>query len=327
MIPWPAYLLAFAAVFCPLAAAAVCAGKLWRAWRRRRSKLEDPPRWFERPRAWVTSAVFLLLFTGGAFYSWKIEPNWLEVTYTELPVSGPILGHDRFRIVHLSDLHLEELGAREREVLEAVRRAGPHLIVLTGDYMNARGAQGPFATFLQVLRDVKPMHGIYGVGGNWDGKFPVKELFEASEARYLQDDYHRPPPRFGRNLLIVGQDYYPVRSLGQLLEGAPEESFRLLLHHSPDAVEQLSQGRIDLFLCGHTHGGQVRLPLYGAVVTLTKQHKRFEQGLYTVLPPESVNPAGTPMYVSRGIGMSGGALPRIRFLARPEVAIIDLVSR
>ena len=77
--------------------------------------------------------------------------------------------------------------------------------------------------------------------------------------------------------------------------------------------------RVDLFLCGHTHGGQVRLPFWGAVITLSKYHKRFESGLYDF--------EGVPMYVNRGVGCEGGSAPRVRFLCRPEVAVIDLVSK
>jgi predicted MPP superfamily phosphohydrolase len=73
-----------------------------------------------------------------------------------------------------------------------------------------------------------------------------------------------------------------------------------------------------LFLAGHVHGGQVALPYYGALLTLSKFGKRFERGLY----PDA---DGFPMYVSRGIGMEGGRAPRVRFCARPEVALIELV--
>jgi predicted MPP superfamily phosphohydrolase len=76
---------------------------------------------------------------------------------------------------------------------------------------------------------------------------------------------------------------------------------------------------VDLFLCGHTHGGQVRLPFWGAVITMSKHHKRFESGLYDV--------GGVPMYVNRGVGCEGGSAPRVRFLCRPEVAVFDLVKK
>jgi hypothetical protein len=72
---------------------------------------------------------------------------------------------------------------------------------------------------------------------------------------------------------------------------------------------------MDLYLCGHTHGGQVRLPFYGALVTFSRYGKKYEAGEYIV--------GNTVMYVNRGVGMENNA-PRIRFLTRPEVALIEV---
>jgi len=79
----------------------------------------------------------------------------------------------------------------------------------------------------------------------------------------------------------------------------------------------LSPLGVDLYLAGHTHGGQVRAPLYGAIVTFSEFGKRYEMGPYRV--------GGTMLYVNRGIGFEP-ELPRVRFLARPEVAVIDLIG-
>jgi len=73
---------------------------------------------------------------------------------------------------------------------------------------------------------------------------------------------------------------------------------------------------VDLYCAGHTHGGQVALPFYGALVTFSKYGKRFETGLYRV--------GETRLYVSRGIGMEGGKIPRVRFCSRPEVTVIEI---
>ena len=70
---------------------------------------------------------------------------------------------------------------------------------------------------------------------------------------------------------------------------------------------------VDLMLAGHVHGGQVALPFYGALMTLSRHGKRFEQGLYE-LP-------GMNLYVNRGIGMEGGSAPRVRFASRPEITL------
>ena len=73
---------------------------------------------------------------------------------------------------------------------------------------------------------------------------------------------------------------------------------------------------IDLYLCGHTHGGQVRLPIIGAVLTSSQLGKRYEMGLY--------QGGRTHMYVSRGIGLEGLSAPRVRFLAPPEITLVTV---
>jgi predicted MPP superfamily phosphohydrolase len=76
---------------------------------------------------------------------------------------------------------------------------------------------------------------------------------------------------------------------------------------------------VDLYLAGHTHDGQIRLPLYGALVTSSVYGRRYASGLF--------REGDTTMYVSRGIGFEGGGLPRARFLCRPEVVSVDLVGK
>ena len=91
----------------------------------------------------------------------------------------------------------------------------------------------------------------------------------------------------------------------------------MLLYHYPDMIEEAAGPKLDLYLCGHTHGGQVALPLYGAMITLARHGKKYESGRYTV--------GGTTLYVNRGIGMEGGRVPRVRFCARPEITVLDIV--
>lgn len=266
--------------------------------------------WLRRPWAFWPAVGFLILYAGVLVYSATVEPVWIETTHTEIPAPRPVLGHQRFRIVHLSDLHIEEFGDREREVLELVRRANPHLILLTGDYANHKDA-GP--AVVAFLRELRAPYGVFGVGGNWDSKFPVRDWFAEAGARYLADEWVR-VAEGRRELHVIGLDLRPKRTLAELMEGMDSESVKIVLHHKPDAIDALASAKADLFLCGHTHGGQVCLPLYGAIVP-----RRFERGLFRAYD--------TPVYVNRGVGMEGGGVPRIRLLARPEVAVLDLVSR
>jgi hypothetical protein len=81
-------------------------------------------------------------------------------------------------------------------------------------------------------------------------------------------------------------------------------------------VESLEGLNVDLYLSGHTHGGQIALPLYGAIITLSKFGKKYESGMYTV--------GDTILYVNRGIGFEPRPAPPIRFCARPEITVFDI---
>jgi hypothetical protein len=273
--------------------------------------------WVDRRPVWGSAAILLALYGGCFAYGYGIEADWVEVTRTEIPAREPILGQDRFKIVHLSDLHLERIGTRERRVVEAVRAERPHLVLLTGDYMNHRGAGPALREFLEAL---EAPYGVVGAEGNWDPKFITADLFARSGARLLVDDTLLLEGG-GKKLRVAALGIRPMKSLQEILPSADDGVPTIFLHHLPDAVDELaarSTGqRVDLFLCGHTHGGQVCLPFWGAVVTLSKYHKRFERGRHEF--------GGVPMYVSRGVGMEGGAAPRVRFLSRPEVAVIEWV--
>ena len=104
--------------------------------------------------------------------------------------------------------------------------------------------------------------------------------------------------------------------LKKLIELAPANSTRILLYHSPELMPMAQQYPIDLYLCGHTHGGQVRLPGYGAILTSSALGKRYEMGRYTE--------QNTTLYVSRGIGLEGLSAPRMRLLCKPEITLVQL---
>jgi predicted MPP superfamily phosphohydrolase len=104
--------------------------------------------------------------------------------------------------------------------------------------------------------------------------------------------------------------------LQDLAGQVPTDAYSLLLYHTPDLIESASAAQINLYLAGHTHGGQVRLPFYGAIITASRHHKQYEMGAYTV--------GETFLYVSRGLGMEGYGMPRLRFLCPPELVLFEL---
>jgi len=104
--------------------------------------------------------------------------------------------------------------------------------------------------------------------------------------------------------------------LRSLLADAPPGAYTVLLYHTPDLMPQAAALGVDLYLAGHTHGGQWRLPGFGAILTSSRYWKRYEAGLY--------REGQTRLYVSRGLGLEGFGTPRARFFCPPEVVALTL---
>lgn len=251
-----------------------------------------------------------------------IEPFSLRLSQVHL--NGPALIPGKsLRILHLSDLHVERSGPREHRLLEHVEETQPDLIVLTGDYPNIDFKHDPttWADTRAFLGQLSAPYGVYAIPGTpaVDTALALETIFDGLEITLLQDNTH--------HLVFEGGDLYilGVSNLGydrdrhvldDLMRNIPRDSTTLLLYHKPDLVEQADALGVDFYLAGHTHGGQIRLPFYGALITGSRFGKTYESGLYSL--------EHTQLYVSRGIGMEGLGMPRARFLCPPEAVLIQL---
>jgi len=242
-----------------------------------------------------------------------VEPFWPEVTHTRFasPLVAP--GARPVRIVHLSDFHCERTVRLEERVPALVAAERPDAIVYTGDCINEPAGLPVLRRLLEDLAKIAP---VFVVGGNWDAfYFTHLDRFGGTAVHQLDGRSER---------MVIGTT--PVRFAGAFfgresgvrdaLAGIPETELCVFLYHTPDLALDLPERGVDLYLCGHTHGGQVRLPFYGALITLSRHGKRFEAGPYAV--------DGMAMYVTRGVGMEGHAAPRVRFLCRPEISVLEI---
>lgn len=251
------------------------------------------------------------------------EPFRLGVS--TVPITAPRFLPDRpLRILQLSDLHVERLTRREQAVLDQAAAIQPDLIVLTGDYVNVDYASDP-ATWQETLRLLSQLHaplGVYAITGTpgVDTKDGVQAMFSGLDIVLLQDQLFHLEIE-GQSIYILGvnntrQRARDAAALQNLMAQVPAGAYSLLLYHTPDLIETASELDVNLYLAGHTHGGQIRLPFYGALVTLSAYGKQYEMGQYQVGP--------TTLYISRGIGMEGLGLPRVRFLCPPELVLLEL---
>jgi predicted MPP superfamily phosphohydrolase len=263
----------------------------------------------------VRLAVFglALLGFGCAGYAAWVEPRWLATE--RVTVTSPRWRGAPLRIVHISDLHSEEVVGLEAKLPAVIGAEHPDLIVFTGDSLNTPAGLPTFKRCMSELARIAP---VVAVRGNWDVWYwSALDLFEGTGALELTSSSVVLPIR-GNQVWIGGLSVEREGALRDLVGAAPSGALRVLLHHYPDEVVNAAAVGVDLYLAGHTHGGQIALPFYGALVTLSKFGKRFESGLSRV--------GATWEYTNRGIGMEGGSAPRVRFAARPEVTVIEVIG-
>lgn len=258
----------------------------------------------------VATAVVLL---AAACFAWGvfIEADWLEVTRQTVTTPKWPKGKT-VRIAHLSDLHVDRNSRALTRLTEVLSKEQVDLLVFTGDAINEAGALKLFRT---TLGSFPARFGRVAVRGNHDVfRWRELDLFGGGVATELVGK--GPIVLEGGALAVCGAAFDRYDTLPDCLAGAPKGAFTLLAFHTPDLVEAM-EPRPDLYLAGHTHGGQVALPFYGALISLSRFDKKYEAGRYEV--------AGTTLYVSRGLGFEPGFF-RVRFAARPEVTIIDVVG-
>jgi predicted MPP superfamily phosphohydrolase len=255
-------------------------------------------------------------------YGFWIEPGRLTVTRqtlrsTKLKPGAPL------RILHLGDLHVEHVTQRERELIRLAGDLRPDLILFSGDFLNLSYIDDPRAQAdcRWVLERLDAPLGVYAVTGSpaVDVDDTVGRLLDGLPWRWLRDQAVTVEWAGGR-LDLVGlacshKPFVDGPALQRLTAGLAEH-FRILLYHSPDLAPEAAEAGIDLQLSGHTHGGQVRLPLYGALITGSLYGKALEAGRRQV--------DRLTVYVTRGIGMEGAGAPRVRFLCPPEIILWEI---
>ena len=268
-----------------------------------------------RPQVWFRMIVLGLAAFGTLCiaYGFLIEPYWLQVARVRIESPKlPKLSHP-IRIVHISDLHSESRARLETRLPAVIAAEKPDFVVFTGDALNSPDGLPVFKDCLTKIASIAPT---FAVRGNWDVWYwHDLDLFGGTGAYDLRSEAVKLDVR-GTTLRIAGVPVGHELRIDSVLGAIPAGDFSVFLYHYPDEIMKVAERKADLYCAGHIHGGQIALPFYGALVTLSRLGKRFERGLYRV--------GETWLYVSRGIGMEGGRMPRVRFCARPEVTVIEV---
>jgi predicted MPP superfamily phosphohydrolase len=278
------------------------------------------------PTVLFAMAAIQAVISAMAIYATWLEPFQVGVTQLRYKFAN-WQGDKPLRVLHISDLHFEGYSPREQNILTYVKRLKPDLILLTGDYLNLSSVYDPEAQkgVRQFLKQLKAPLGVFAITGSpvVDMAGIIPEIFKGLKIRWLNDERITVQYR-GNTLHLIGiQCTYTIErdlaALQQLHNDIPDTGLTILLYHTPDLMPSLAELDIDLYLCGHTHGGQIRLPVYGAIATSSRWGKRYEMGLY--------REGNTTLYVSRGLGLEGLGAPRARFLAPPEIILWDIITQ
>ena len=246
-------------------------------------------------------------------YSRFLEPRWVEIKNVVIGINNLPKRFEGMSIVQLSDIHHCEYVPREfiRKCVWKVNTLSPDIIVLTGDFVYGSNAFIP--SVAEELSELKSKEGVYAVLGNHDNKELTFDILSKKGIHVLINE-HIPLYRKKDYLFIAGVDdlWRGNMDLDATLKGMDDKP-KILLSHNPDAIEMIKHTGIDFVMAGHTHGGQVCLPLYGPPVVYSKFGARYAAGLF--------HEEKTIMYVNKGIGVSN--FP-VRFFARPEITLFTL---
>lgn len=263
---------------------------------------------------------------GGLGYSGLIEPNWIDVDHHRVqlgsvPLPSPV------RILHISDLHLS--ASVPLSLIDRAIRLGldekPDVICMTGDFItDTLEDEATYARTLRAMADMAPTFAVTGNhdGGHWSGRHGgyrdcshVLALAEAAGMSALHNHTATVTVRGSRIDFTGVADLWSGEFLpGQAFAGIDRGAHgRVLLCHNPDGKEHVRDLPWQLMLSGHTHGGQVALPLLGGGFFAPVQDTRYVEGL----KPWN----GRQIHVSRGVGSILG----IRFNCRPQVSLLELV--
>jgi predicted MPP superfamily phosphohydrolase len=221
-----------------------------------------------------------------------------------------------FTILHLTDLHSKEYGNNQQDIIGLINRENYDAVAVTGDLVDAgKPTTDPAIKLLSRLKK-KPIYFVPGNHDWWSNLIIIKPLLDMG-VRVLQNT-HEKLTIDGQHVWIVGVDdpYLEKDMIETALKGIGDAAPKLLLAHAPNIYPSAIGEKIDLVMVGHTHGGQVRLPLVGGLIVPGQGlFPKWDYGLY--------NSESTSMIINGGLGES--VLP-LRFYNRPEIVLITLVS-
>jgi uncharacterized protein len=269
-------------------------------------------------RRWIKRAAIGSVILGGIYPF--LEAKWCRVRRARVALPNLRKSFEGTTVAFLSDVHHGPFTPRSyvRSIVEMTNALKPDLVLLGGDYCH----NGPryIAPALEELGKLKAPMGRFAVLGNhdhWDGYKESVEGLEAAGIPLLRNKGVWVEKGFARlRIGGVGDLWCDTQDVDKALGDATADDATILLSHNPDLAETLRDPRVGLMLSGHTHGGQVVVPFYGAPQVPSAYGQKYLHGL--------VQGPSCNVFVSRGVGTVG---PPVRLFCRPEIVLLTLTGR
>lgn len=252
---------------------------------------------------------------------WLPDFQGAEITQLEirLPYLDPVF--DGYRLVQISDIHLGTVVKEQHlnEIVEVVNRLEPDTIAITGDFVSHTPEKFslPLISALSQMAAKDFKIAVLGNHDHWTSAKSIRSVLKSSSFVELRNSV-LPLQRGKSTLYLAGVDDYLVEldQIEPVLEQIPEHSPAILLAHEPDFADiSADSGRFGLQISGHTHGGQIRFPLFSHLI-LPPRGRKYPSGQYQI--------NGMTLYTNRGLGTSW---LQFRFRCPPEITVYILKAQ
>lgn len=263
------------------------------------------------------------LGSGGYIYARNIEPNMLRVTQQKVKHRLIPSSFNNIKIIQFSDSHLGfqyHLDQLENLVAK-INELKPDIVCFTGDLIDDPNSFSAISDTTKLLSRLTAPLGKYAIYGNHDhGGYGTKlynQIMHEAGFQLLVNEAKPLRLNDGSAIYLAGVDDAMLGNpnMEAAVKNIPLHAYKILLSHAPDLADEAYQYAVNLQLSGHSHGGQIKIPLYGPLVKVPFAEK-YVEGFYTIGEKEPLS-----LYVNRGLGTT--RLP-FRFLSPPELTVFTL---
>lgn len=289
--------------------------------------------------------VFLVALGALAAYALYVEPRRFRAVQVRMKTARNLNG--KLDILHISDLHLKKGEKAKLNFLRGLHKNPVDMVFVTGDMIDDDSGIDYCVEALRGFRARVGAFAVFGAHDHWDTRLwnVVRDLSLGGYRRGKPNDFARLKRELERagivcldntsrrvalpnssgtgasgetELWVVGVDdlFVGLDDFQKALAGVPADAFRILLTHTVENPEEIAAHAFDAVFAGHSHGGQVRIPFVGPIITRSSLRREYASGVFRV--------GGTPFHINNGIGT--GKWTGFRFLCPPEASYVELTG-